>query len=111
MKKLLLATLNFLLSFAYDFVKTVIHDCLVTLMVWLVLEHVVGFPVSYVPLLGLIYIFGILARTASHHFKVDPILVYTYKKINGKDYIYAANAEIFCKDVNLHEAMKSKCKS
>lgn len=108
MKKLFLTTANFFLSFAYDLAKTILHDILVTLMVWLVLTYVVQFPVGYVPLLGLIYIFGVLARTASHHFKVDPILVYAYKKINGRDYIYAANAEIFRKDVDIHSALEKK---
>lgn len=88
--------------------KTLTHVAVTSAAIWLVMKYVVEFEVGYVPLAGVIYIFGILSRSAAYDFKVNPVMVYLYKRINGRDYIYAADIQLFRKDIDIHSALEKK---
>lgn len=103
--------LKFLVSFLValnNMFWTIAHDAMTAACVWLVMKYVVEFEINYVPLVGLVYIFGILTRSAATHFKVPPIPVYGYKQFNGHHYIYAASTHEFKKDLHIQAALEEK---
>ena len=104
MKKFLILTISALFNFA----QTIALDATLSLIYWLVLTYIVDFPfLSYQQVFGLTYICGVGLRHAAPWFKSDGSpLVYQYKKVNGKDYLFASKVSVFTHDVDLHEAMK-----
>jgi len=82
-------------------------EAMVAAPIWLIWNYIpIGPKVEYLQVFGVFYVVGVLVRSHTHHLKpMTPALVYRIETLNGRQYMFAVDPEMFKRDASIHNTI------